>query len=185
VASLGVLRLTLASGSWLTALRAIVGQQLHAMQPRHIATILCGLAKRRSATPPHWLRVVLKHQLLLLGDASSGSSSVGALEPRPRDVAAIVWSLPLLLHPTAVEWAAQQDNAVMLRQLATISLPLLRACSLGELVQLAVGFARLGFYPGAHWLKTHENAVAQHRLSLADLNRVRLQAAMRRLWKDS
>jgi hypothetical protein len=185
VASLGVLRLTLSSGGWLGVLRAAVGQQLHTMQSRHIATVLCGLAKRRSAAPPHWLRIVLKQQLLLLGGASSGGSSAGVFEPRPRDVAATVWSLPLLLHPTAVEWGAQQDNAVMLRQLAAISLPLLRSCSSGELVQLAVGFARLGFYPGAHWLKTHENAVAQHRLSLADVNRVRLQAAMRRLWKDS
>jgi hypothetical protein len=83
-----------------------------------------------------------------------------------------------------VDWAADARHAALVKQLATISLPLLPECSVAELVQLAVGFARLGFYPGVHWLKSHENAVARHRLALTDVNRWRLQAAMRRLWHD-
>jgi len=192
-ASLAVLRVHLSSGRWAVAFRAAVWQQLPSMQPKHIASLLCGLAKQRSRCPPHWVRAVLLHQLQLLSssdssssssDTSSSSSSSRAFSPC-RELAATVWALPILLHPTAVPWAADRRNAALLKQLAALSLPLLPSGSVAELVQLAVGFARLGFYPGAHWLKTHENAVAQHRLSLTDVNRWRLQAAVKLLWKDS
>jgi hypothetical protein len=187
VASLAVLRVTLSSSSsssssssWLVALRRAVAAQLHVMRPHHIASILCGLAKRRAPTPPHLLRLLLTQQLRLLQQPGNSNASSGS----SRDVAATVWALPLLLYPTAVSWAAERDNAVLLKQLAAASLPLLPRCSVGELVQLVVGFARLGFYPGAHWLKLHENAVAQHRLGLTDVNRLRLQAARMQLWRD-
>lgn len=189
-ASLGVLRVTLGNGSWLVAFRAATVQQLHSLLPQHIGSIFCGLAKRRSPAPPHWVRLLLLQQLQLTEAGVGGrrystrATSEEASDVSARNLAATVWSLPLLLYPTAVDWAAQQDNAALLKRLAAASLPLLAQCSVGQLVQLATGFARLGFYPGAHWLKSHENAVAQHKLSLTDVNRLRLQVAARQLWKD-
>jgi hypothetical protein len=189
-ASLGVLRVTLGNGSWLVAFRAATVQQLHSLLPHHIGSIFCGLAKRRSPAPPHWVRLLLLQQLQLMEAGVGGprystrGTSEEASDFSARNLAATAWSLPLLLYPTAVDWAAQQDNAALLKRLAAASLPLLAQCSVGQLVQLATGFARLGFYPGAHWLKSHENAVAQHKLSLTDVNRLRLQVAARQLWKD-
>jgi hypothetical protein len=179
VACLGVLRVELRrNGAWLVALRGVLRLQLlPRMQPRHVAAIMCGLAKRRLQQPPHWVRLLLLRQLQLL-DGRTGADLAA------RDVAATVWALPVLLHPTAADWAGQPKNVALLGQLAATSLPLLPCCSVVELVQLAVGFARLRFYPGAHWLKMHENAVARHRLPLTDANRWRLRAAARQLWHD-
>ncbi|KAI8473276.1 MAG: hypothetical protein J3K34DRAFT_519119 [Monoraphidium minutum] len=96
------------------------------------------------------------------------------------DLAAIVWALPLLAWPDPREWAA--GHGPLLRALAAAALPRLGRMAAPQLVQLVVGFGRLGFYPGLQWVKSHENAVAARHGELGDANRARLRAAYRSIW---
>jgi hypothetical protein len=146
-------------------------QQDILIRPRQVATILSGLAKQRSRQPPHWVRVLLQTQL------------AQQQQCQPQELAATVWSLPLLLSPTAAEWSQAPANAALLRDAAT--LPLLPQCGVSELVQLAVGFARLRFSPGARWLKVHEVAMASRHHQLSEDNKARLRQALSKLWLDS
>lgn len=226
--SLGLLRLDPRSGHWLRSFRRCIVQQLPRMRGAHVATVLCGLAKRRSSQPPHWVWLVVARQLQLLqgqqqqqqrtglpasaaaaavrevqtaaeeAEGAEGAAGQGTVEFRattaatqqqqlllqPADIAATVWALPRLLYPTAALWKTSPAHSATLKALAAASLPLLPSCSAGELVQLAVGFAGLRFYPGAHWLKVHENAVAARYSSMSPANRQRLRAAVRVMWSD-
>lgn len=232
--SLGLLRLDPRSGHWLRQYRSELVRRLPAMRAAHVATVMCGLAKRCSSQPPHWVWLLVARQLQLLDEqrqrqqrtiaAAAGADADSAAAPRQMqldeplpqqqaaeaianhsgsstskegwlssqcrtfirsaDIAATVWALPRLLYPTAAAWKSQPANAAQLKALAAASLPLLSACSAGELVQLAVGFAGLRFYPGAHWLKVHENAVAVQYRQLSAANKMRLRAAVRIMWSD-
>jgi hypothetical protein len=202
--SLGLLRLDPRSGHWLKSFRHCVLQQLPRMRGAHVATILCGLAKRRSSQPPHWVWLLVARQLQLLqalqqrtGPPMAAQHSTPAAaanystaywqqqqQLQPADIAATVWALPRVLYPTAVLWKTNAAHSAALKALAAASLPLLPSCSAAELVQLAVGFAGLRFYPGAHWLKVHENAMAARYSGLSPANRARLRAAVRVMWSD-
>jgi hypothetical protein len=208
--SLGLLRLNPRSGHWLRSFRRAVVQQLPRMRGAHVATILCGLAKRRSSQPPHWVWLLVARQLQLLvaqrqqqqqrtglsletaGEQDTAAAAAAAADHhtacqqqlQPADIAATVWALPWLLYPTAVLWKGNEAHSAALKALAAASLPLLPSCSAAELVQLAVGFAGLRFYPGAHWLKVHENAVAAWYSGMTAANRARLRAAVKVMWSD-
>jgi hypothetical protein len=219
--SLGLLRLNPRSGHWLRSFRCCVVQQLPRMRGAHVATILCGLAKRRSSQPPHWVWLLVARQLQLLvaqrqqqqqqqlvlqqqqrtglpletaAEQDTAAAAAAAnyhtasqqqqQQLQPADIAATVWALPWVLYPTAVLWKANEAHSAALKALAAASLPLLPSCSTAELVQLAVGFAGLQFYPGAHWLKVHENAVAARYSGMSAANRARLRAAVKVMWSD-
>ncbi|KAF6259349.1 hypothetical protein COO60DRAFT_1015910 [Scenedesmus sp. NREL 46B-D3] len=238
--SLGLLRLNPRSGHWLRVFRRCVVQQLPHMRGAHVATVLCGLAKRRSSQPPHWVWLLVARQVQLLevqrrrvgleqraglpeaaaaaaagqdaaeeAEAAAQLGTAGVAEQpvlqrlpgapsaaaasatvtrqqqlQPADIAATVWALPHLLHPTATSWKASIAHGAALKALAAASLPLLPSCSAAELVQLAVGFGGLRFYPGAHWLKVHENAVAARYPGMSPANRARLRSAVRVMWSD-
>jgi hypothetical protein len=236
--SLGLLRLDPRSGHWLQSFRRCVLQQLPRMRGAHVATVLCGLAKRRSSQPPHWAWLLVARQVQLLegqqqlvrrhraGLPAAAAAAVCAGQAaaeeaarqdttasvkqqqglqqlpsaptaaadqcaviqqqllQPADIAATVWALPWLLYPTAALWKANTAHTASLKALAAASLPLLPSCSSAQLVQLAVGFAGLRFYPGAHWLKVHENAVAARYSSMNPANQQRLRAAVRVMWSD-
>jgi hypothetical protein len=213
--SLGLLRLNPRSGHWLKSFRRCVVQQLPRMRGAHVATILCGLAKRRNSQPPHWVWLLVARQLQLLEAQQQQQQQQRTMPPsvdtavqqdttaaaaaannhtayqqqqqeqlQPADIAATVWALPHVLCPSAVAWKANAAHSAALKALAAASLPLLPSCSAAELVQLAVGFAGLRFYPGAHWLKVHENAVAARYSGMSPANRARLRAAVRELWSD-
>jgi len=182
---------------WHTAMRAWLREATPSLPPRQLALIMGALAKLRQPQPPWCLALLAGRTAQLLGlpdgpmraqhrqprsgKQQQGPAAASAAAPlASAHIASIVWSLPYLAFPSQRRFAA--DNAPLMRALADAALPRLSGMALGQLVQLAVGFSKLGVYPGVQWIKSHENACARHYQRVDRANRARLREAVRRMW---
>ena len=155
--------------SWTISLLRSLQRQLPATALTQLSTILCALAKRRLVLSSYWVHHLLQHvqQQLLVHGAPTPAVA--------KDIAALVWSLPYLANPNGPQLGL--NYRPLLQQLAAAVLPHLGRVGPGVLVQLVVGFAGLGFNPGVHWMKVHENACAARQAEMNPRNRERLRRA--------
>ncbi|KAF8054975.1 hypothetical protein HT031_006865 [Scenedesmus sp. PABB004] len=159
------------------AARALRGQEL--------AALLWSMARLRYAPSARLLRLargaaVAQRARLSAGDVGLLLRALGALRHAPHygwvsgmvahflaraddslapgaDVAAVVHSLPRLA-PANLRRPLAAALGPLLPRLAEASAAALPACGPAELVQLAQGFARLGYRPGGGWLAAHGRA---------------------------
>jgi hypothetical protein len=186
---------------WQAAARAALRVLCPDLRPRQMRLVLWALAKLRLPLPPYWLDLLARRTAELVGavpTAPPPRRRHGLRSPPPppapppaappatphlvtdRDLACIVWALPLAAYPEQRRLAA--EHGALLHALAALSLPRLGRMALAELVLLAVGFSRMRFYPGLQWIKSHENACAAHYGQMDRANRARLREASRRMW---
>ncbi|KIY95253.1 hypothetical protein MNEG_12710 [Monoraphidium neglectum] len=179
---------------WHSTARGALRRLAPGLRPRQLGLVMCSLAKLRAPLPPFWLDLLAGRAGELLGAARPARAPLRAagrvtlpVPPAPAlpaqhpfsdaDLAAVVWSMPHLAHPNQRAWAG--GHAPLLRTIAAATLPRLGRMALPQLVQLVVGFSRLGFHPGLQWVKSHQNACAAQYERIDQVNRARLREAYR------
>eukprot|EP00877_Chromochloris_zofingiensis_P010375 jgi/Chrzof1/5591/Cz16g08120.t1 len=167
--SFAVLRVQPGS-AWQSAFRQAMRSQLQLFTHRHITVVMHAFAKLRMPLAVYWLDMLSSRLEQQLSQCSCA------------DLAAAVWSLPILAFPTAPTWAEKPQNSELLKRLVTLSGPLLARCTPAQLTQLVTGFAALEYYPGVHWLKVHENACAAQHTQFGRSNREKIRVSYLRIW---
>ncbi len=154
----------------LSAVRQQAIDVLPAFRPTPLSVLLWSMAKMNARASPYWLDLVAEQMQMQLRRSST------------REVAAMVWALPRLAYPAAMQFGGKHGR--LLRDVARLTELQLDGCSVGELVQLVEGFSRMGFYPGVGWIASHETACAALGPRLGKENRAKVKRAYVAIWSD-
>jgi hypothetical protein len=136
----------------LAALKAVVVRQLHLFNAADVGLTLAAVARMRHSPGYSWLAALLQHFVACVDDRPGGVSdvcnAVHALQHLPGGA-------------NQLRVLRQRLGAGLMQQLGDAADARLGECGPRELVQLADGFAGLGFRPAGAWLSRHEQAVQE------------------------
>uniref|UniRef100_A0A7S3QYQ3 Uncharacterized protein n=1 Tax=Dunaliella tertiolecta TaxID=3047 RepID=A0A7S3QYQ3_DUNTE len=167
------------TGRLLSTLHSCITQGCPSLTAHQLSLAMWALAKTRTS-----LKAQMMHSLLDRFHEQLPKASIA-------DVASLVWAIPLVSkHYTT--WLAVQHSS-LLHALADFTLPHLTTCAARgstsgqqlcgprQLVQLAVGFTRLRFYPGAEWMRRHRAASIAVQHAFTSTDRAQIRAAYQAL----